>query len=146
MKPSKRRKSNPWDNPLTPEHKAIRLATKVLSEDSPHKFPPGMGGPEPDLSGVTLADAIAVVKGMWAAPRIRLLARGLPLTWQRFGRSVPLCVTARSFPRMSPTHLLSSILLPTGSLHNENPYRSSGRYGGPFMGRISRKTRPQPRT
>jgi hypothetical protein len=58
------RKSNPWNNPLTPEHKAIALAARVLSEDSPHKFPPGMGGPEPDLSGVTLADAIAVVKGM----------------------------------------------------------------------------------
>ena len=64
MKPSKRRKSNPWDNPLTPEHKAIALAVRVLSEDSRHKFPPGMGGPEFDLSGVTLADAIAVVRGM----------------------------------------------------------------------------------
>ena len=58
------RRSNPWNNPLTPEHKAIALAARVLSEDSPHKFPPGMGGPEPDLSGVTLDDAIAVVKGM----------------------------------------------------------------------------------
>jgi len=63
-RPSKRRKSNPWDNPLTPEHKAIALAARVLSEDSPHKFPPGMGGPEFDLSGVTLDDAIAVVRGM----------------------------------------------------------------------------------
>ena len=58
------RKSNPWNNPLTPEHKAIALAARVLSEDSPHKFPPGMGGPVFDLSGVTLDDAIAVVKGM----------------------------------------------------------------------------------
>ena len=58
------RKSNPWNNPLTPEHKAIALAARVLSEDSRHQFPPGMGGPELDLSGVTLADAIAVVKGM----------------------------------------------------------------------------------
>ena len=58
------RKSNPWNNPLTPEHKAIALVARVLSEDSPHKFPPGMGGPEPDLSGVTLDDSIAVVKGM----------------------------------------------------------------------------------
>ena len=77
MKPSKRRKSNPWDNPLTPEHKAIRLATKVLSEDSPHKFPPGMGGPEPDLSGVTLADAIAVVKGMVARAENPAMRKGL---------------------------------------------------------------------
>jgi len=58
------RKSNPWNNPLTPEHKAIALAARVLSEDSRPQFPPGMGGPELDLSGVTLADAIAVVKGM----------------------------------------------------------------------------------
>ncbi len=58
------RRSNPWNNPLTPEHKAIALAARVLSEDSPHKFPPGMGGPKPDLSGVTLDDAIAAVKGM----------------------------------------------------------------------------------
>ena len=58
------RKSNPWNNPRTPEHKAIALAARVLSEDTRHEFPPGMGGPEPDLSGVTLADAIAVVKGM----------------------------------------------------------------------------------
>ena len=58
------RKSNPWNNPLTPEHKAIALAARVLSEDSRHQFPPGMGGPELDLSGVTLDDAIAVVKGM----------------------------------------------------------------------------------
>ena len=58
------RKSNPWNNPRTPEHKAIALAARVLSEDTRHEFPPGMGGPELDLSGVTLADAIAVVKGM----------------------------------------------------------------------------------
>ena len=77
MKPSKRRKSNPWDNPLTPEHKAIRLAARVLSEDSPHKFPPGMGGPEPDLSGVTLADAIAVVKGMVERAENPAIRKGL---------------------------------------------------------------------
>ena len=57
-------KSNPYNNPLTLEHKAFYLAAKLLSEDLEHKFPPGMGGPQPDLSGVTLADAIAVVKGM----------------------------------------------------------------------------------
>ena len=77
MKPSKRRKSNPWDNPLTPEHKAIALAAKVISEDSPHKFPPGMGGPEFDLSGVTLADAIAVVKGMWERAENPAIRKGL---------------------------------------------------------------------
>lgn len=77
MKPSKRRKSNPWDNPLTPEHKAIALAARVISEDSPHKFPPGMGGPELDLSGVTLADAIAVVKGMWERAENPVTRKGL---------------------------------------------------------------------
>ena len=77
MKPSKRRKSNPWDNPLTPEHKAIALAVRVLSEDSPHKFPPGMGGPEFDLSGVALADAIAVVKGMWERAENPAMRKGL---------------------------------------------------------------------
>ena len=77
MKPSKRRKSNPWDNPLTPEHKAIALAARVLSEDSPHKFPPGMGGPVFDLSGVTLDDAIAVVKGMWERCENPVTRKGL---------------------------------------------------------------------
>ena len=77
MKRSKRRKSNPWDNPLTPEHKAIRLAARVLSEDSPHKFPPGMGGPELDLSGVTLADSIAVLKGMWERAENPVTRKGL---------------------------------------------------------------------
>jgi len=77
MKRSKRRKSNPWDNPLTPEHKAIRLAARVLSEDSPHKFPPGMGGPEPDLSGVTLADSIAVIEGMLARAENPAVRKGL---------------------------------------------------------------------
>jgi len=77
MKPSKRRKSNWWDNPLTPEHKAIALAARVLSEDSPHKFPPGMGGPVFDLSGVTLADAIAVVKGMWERAENPITRKGL---------------------------------------------------------------------
>jgi hypothetical protein len=82
VKPSKRRKSyrrksNPWDNPLTPEHKAIRLAARVLSEDSPHKFPPGMGGPEPDLSGVTLADSIAVIEGMLTRTKDRITRNGL---------------------------------------------------------------------
>ena len=76
-KPSKRRKSNPWDNPLTPEHKAIALAARVLSEDSPHKFPPGMGGPVFDLSGVTLDDAIAVVKGMWERCENPVARKGL---------------------------------------------------------------------
>jgi len=71
------RKSNPWDNPLTPEHKAIRLAVKVLSEDSPHKFPPGMGGPEPDLSGVTLADSIAAIEGMLARAENPVIRKGL---------------------------------------------------------------------
>lgn len=88
MKPSKRRKSNPWDNPLTTEHKAIALAARVISEDSPHKFPPGMGGPELDLSGVTLADSIAVVKAMLARakdPLIRKgLARNLATLWKKF--------------------------------------------------------------
>jgi hypothetical protein len=77
MKPSKRRKSNPWDNPLTPEHKAIALAARVISEDSPHKFPPGMGGPVFDLSGVTLDDAIAVVKGMWERCENPITRKGL---------------------------------------------------------------------
>ena len=77
MKPSKRRKSNPWDNPLTPEHKAIALAARVISEDSPHKFPPGMGGPVFDLSGVTLDDAIAVVKGMWERCENSITRKGL---------------------------------------------------------------------
>jgi hypothetical protein len=73
----KRRKSNPWNNPLTPEHKAIALAARVLSEDSRHQFPPGMGGPEPDLSGVTLDDAIAVVKGMWERAENPVMRKGL---------------------------------------------------------------------
>ena len=77
MKPSKRRKSNPYNNPLTPEHKAFCLAVRVLSEDSPQKFPPGMGGPEPDLSGVTLADSIAVVKGMLARTKNPVIRKGL---------------------------------------------------------------------
>ena len=71
------RKSNWWNNPLTPEHKAIVLAARVLSEDSPHKFPPGMGGPQPDLSGVTLDDAIAVVKGMVERCDNRAMRKGL---------------------------------------------------------------------
>jgi len=76
-KPSKRRKSNPWDNPVTPEHKAIALAARVLSEDSRHEFPPGMGGPVFDLSGVTLDDAIAVVKGMWERCENPVTRKGL---------------------------------------------------------------------
>jgi len=77
MKPSKRRKSNPWDNPLTPEHKAIALAARVLTEDSRHEFPPGMGGPEFDLSGVTLADSIAVVEGMMERCENPAIRKGL---------------------------------------------------------------------
>ena len=73
----KRRKSNWWNNPLTPEHKAIALAARVLSEDTRHEFPPGMGGPELDLSGVTLADAIAVVKGMWERAENPAIRKGL---------------------------------------------------------------------
>ena len=80
MKRSKRRKSNWWDNPPTPEHKAIRLACKVLSADLPHKFPPGMGGPEPDLSGVTLADSLPVIEGMLARATDRIMRNGLART------------------------------------------------------------------
>jgi len=72
------RKSNWWNNPLTPEHKAFALAARVLSEDSPHKFPPGMGGPVFDLSGVTLDDdAIALVKGMTERCENRAMRKGL---------------------------------------------------------------------
>lgn len=77
MQPNKRRKSTPWGNPVTREHKAIALAARVLSEDLPHKFPPGMGGPVFDLSGVTLDDAIAVVKGMWERCENRTIRKGL---------------------------------------------------------------------
>ena len=35
-------------------------------------------------------------KGMWCV-RESGNRKGLAVTWQRFGRSVPLCVTARSF-------------------------------------------------
>ena len=71
------RKSNPWDNPVTPEHKAIALAVRVLSEDSPHKFPPGMGGPELDLSRVTLADSLPIVERMLARATSPVMRKGL---------------------------------------------------------------------
>ena len=59
-----KRKSNFWDNPVTPEHKALYLACKVLSEGCEHQFPPDMRRPEPDLSGVTLADALPILERM----------------------------------------------------------------------------------
>lgn len=74
MKPSKRSKrSNFWDNPVTPEHKALYLACKVLSEGCKHEFPPGMGEPkqEPDLSGVTLADSLPILERMMRRAKTR---------------------------------------------------------------------------
>ena len=66
MKRSKRRKSDPYRNPRTLEEKALCLALRELSKGLEHKFPPGMGGPEPDLSGVTLADALPVLERLMA--------------------------------------------------------------------------------
>jgi len=74
---TRKRKSNPYNNPLTLEHKAFYLAAKLLSEDLEHKFPPGMGGPEPDLSGVTVADALAVVEGLLARSTDSRTRKGL---------------------------------------------------------------------
>ena len=57
-------RSNFWDNPVTPKHKALYLACKVLSEGCQHEFPPEMRRPEPDLSGVTLADSLPILERM----------------------------------------------------------------------------------
>jgi len=101
MKPSKRRKSNPYNNPLTPEHKAIYLAARVLSEDLPHKFPPGMGGPEPDLSGVTLADSLPIIEGMLARATNPTMRNGLARTLATLDQKVAaLRDRARLFQRV----------------------------------------------
>jgi hypothetical protein len=69
MRTSKRRKSNPYNNPLTLEDKALALALRELSKGLEHKFPPGMGGPELDLTGVTLADSLPVIERLMAGTK-----------------------------------------------------------------------------
>ena len=87
MKRSKRRKSDPYKNPRTLEEKALCLALRELSKGLEHKFPPGMGGPALDLSGVTLADSLPVMERLMAGtnnPMIRnRMARSIATLDQR---------------------------------------------------------------
>ena len=87
MKRSKRRKSDPYRNPRTLEEKALCLALRELSKGLEHKFPPGMGGPEPDLSGVTLADALPVLERLMAGTNHAMtrnqMARSIAMLDQR---------------------------------------------------------------
>ena len=60
---TRKRKSNPYNNPLTLEHKAFYLAAKLLSEDLEHKFPPEDGL---DFQGVYEGTAGAKVRWQFA--------------------------------------------------------------------------------
>ena len=77
MKPSKRRKSNPWDNPLTPEHKAIRLAQKFFRKIPPTNFRREWAAPNRTCPGLRLPMQSLLSRGCGGAAENPVTRKGL---------------------------------------------------------------------
>ena len=89
-----------------------------------------------DLSKGTLADAIAPLPRALPAACYEnpVIAKGLPASLATLRVEGPRAWTSAEFaPLRSRGQSSYSVLTPWSKQH-ENPYRSSGRYGGPFIG------------